>query len=409
MNDAPFCLSPTQIARKSLTAAEMSAYSGRDIRLLPLENFPGWENLDKGHRNPLQTRKRRAKAFQEFFIAQGIPFREKDLIAYATTNSSTIFYAQRQKGTPDEQALKEACFSQEHIVRSVLSPAFGRPWSNSPACRHVIMPSVSEPLYHLNKNALLYFREPFDPQNLPSIALALPKHKIKHAPHLPWLPLITDLHELAHSFQIEPLPLSQSDEDSVGWYAEAHATYFSYCALQTASPGEETLRSFRHGLYWDFLLTDKQHQVAPLIDDFHQGKQTHSFEEIQTASDEIFLHIGLSPDAQKTQHLPEIKAGRTLGNAFPHHKEKDTLVIIASGKIHALETLPNKPELFMSRLAWLAEEKMFTSPLAQQIAERIVEAAQFFNPAFCKAPISLPKRRFQGAPKLPRGPKARQP
>ncbi len=409
---SPFCLTDAMIARGSITDEEMTDFTGVPIVSFFMDDLPGWNALKKiDLQDPIDEtifppplQKERQKALlnvlsqSKFHKTLPLTIFFDSIQEASFLRGPTFFSCGSMLSSSDAYpCAKDAAFSSgvccdfydalfciKQDSSLVLNPAYSREQKRRSSFMSF---SVTDSFYFPVTGLYASLRQPDDAFYCLR-HLYQPIESVKNLPSAKSVRLTADLHEMAHVFQ-----LSQSNPwPKIDWLKETHAELFCWKALEQNPQIRYCLHEIKQERYWNFLIVEDSHLLAPTVDALVANKPAPDYEKTVAARDEIYSHLGgcfAGIDYTATK-----KAWKEP-NDVSHVVLKDSSITHGGNK--TIESFYNNADQIMTTLDWLAERKAFATPLVQQIAERIVEAAEFFNPAYTKARISLPRRSFPAA------------
>jgi len=406
---APFQLTEAQIARKGLTAEEMTAFCGIPLFILPLDSLPGWSALEQKRRFTLSQKEARKNKMWAFYRRHGLwDERNRATIKAELSSDSTeslpyLYAPLYDRGfLRREDRVPSLFLEKKEAAQAILTPALGDPLGLSQTRRFVLLQKESlRDLFCAPRHAVYHSLSTYTPDLFCSLFLCQPPSKIKRLPDLGWYKVVTDLHEMAHALPLEPARGSQDSFVERTWLSEVYASFFAFSAIRETQEGAAALPSLMHENYWDFLSSDDTHQIAPALQALIKGEPPPSRQDISLARSEILLHLDAPTDRTTHEDLRHVWQEGVNPTTLP--------LLLTQSEKNLKETFYDCADIHMTYLDWIVGEHMLASPLAQTTAQKILEAARFFNPAFCSAPLSLPKRTHQVGQALHRAPAAQQP
>lgn len=235
----------------------------------------------------------------------------------------------------------------------------------------------------------------------------------KLPPHLLQVPktggydaLLSNHHEAGHLLQ----GLLRSPRGK--FYRELDADRFATTILQSYSDpaAREATIARRHGRYLGLFLYSHQYWFAPALDAVEDNKDPPLYDEIRRSVLEIQFRLVEAALCRKP-FAPKSKAlhrwARSAWNKDRPRSFLSRLLLPRSLNLSRFKTLADfhdfiyspklskgqDPASVYSLLREITERGVFTDPLTQQIAHKIVTAAEYFSPGLTRAPT--PRAAFQ--------------
>lgn len=373
--DGKFILEPRHFY-EGLTSEDFSAYAGFHIPVFYLGQLPHWDKWQGLQRPTKQELGQRTQAILSALEQDDVFMRRSKTLNYQPDFDS-IRHSTALKPSPcvmyinaglshvenQETIFDKISFGGLDAINqryAITAPEelgtinyvrTGAPYGNYKIdlCKatlnaYAIIPSVDDtsPSYWAMKNCLP-----------PSYSARIPKNNILH--------LIDGLHEMRHTVQAEEIPLTIVHK----YYRELDADLFSHYTIRTSDPAnprifEESLMADRHIGYINIMLLPFNCWTAPALDALESGQRLPHHAAIKSAGEEICCRI-LEIIHRKPFDL-------TSCSQTPEYRK------------WALENILSQPEKGYSMIKVLADHNAFTQPMAQQIAQKIVAAAEYFCP-----------------------------
>ncbi|MDD3370367.1 MAG: hypothetical protein PHE27_00930 [Alphaproteobacteria bacterium] len=211
--------------------------------------------------------------------------------------------------------------------------------------------------------------------------------------------LMFDLQEMRYMQQVSYYT-GEEDMLRLGFYSGLDADMFARAALKKANIGEKTREAFMHARYIElFGLKDSQYWFAPSLDAMENGKDPSDYDKTVNAVRELRMrtamkHIGIDEKKYTSETL------QYLLDMSSMNLPKDEYSSFVSSMLKAfdiitIEHIGESPAPIYTTLRQIVEGGSITDPFAQSIAEKILDAANFFNPDLTHADAQASRERME--------------
>lgn len=367
----------TRHLESGLTAEDFSAIAGAPAQVVSLSALPHWDKVEQSAVLSAAEIKERTAAVQKIFSTSGqtpvacFDFDPFDISGQrtieqiiATSATSSVYLPYRQIGAFSSMAcqlekLKDGTDKRKTFTDDQTKRRFVYPYSFRPRCE---IAEMSVP------NAPLFFLSPFclSKQVTWSHLTGLPEELIHNYPKDNFVDIMSQLHEAAHSIQLT-VPTRGG---SVGFDKECDADLFALRSVSQSRGGQEASKAWVHARYLHILSCSRTYWFAPHLDAGVSHVEPPSHNKIREAGEEVRRQFLIA-------HSGIVK--RTLLKALP-----DLATDLYDG--WKKENHIRKPTTSFPVLRKITEAGVFKkNPLAQDMACKILGAAEYFSPGLTKS------------------------
>ncbi|MEJ0062578.1 MAG: hypothetical protein WDO70_05105 [Alphaproteobacteria bacterium] len=387
--------------QNGLTAADFSAYAGYPVSVFSHADFPHWDKLKQVGGEPLseQEVEERAAAMlaamqRSNATAEAVTLENVYECNIGSTSSPTVVYFNVE--TKDKTFDPAIASLYAHCAKEIAGAdyastawhfaalASGRVENTYRAVpggkRLVTYPFAIDETVHLHRlglkeNGFLFFT-PRDEPVLEQWArsTALTTDRIKNYPKGSDAYTHAETHELRHMRQVH---IGTCTPSIPGYYKELDSDFYADHKHAEAGLPHETRIARRHARHLSVITSSSDYWIAPALDALDAGNMPPDFPSIACAAKEI--RYRLISEAQDGRHSAvssdELQGRMRSGNPFDAMRFG-----MEDQSFCAWEDRIKRPEIVYSLLGELLEDNTFTEPLARKMANKIVKAAEYFNP-----------------------------
>jgi hypothetical protein len=396
---AHFALTERHIETKELSSKDLSVFAGMPVVKFSFSQFSGWETLKReGHLSPAAVSVR-AKEIEQTLCAKESPF--ADVLApesYFSPSKKLFDYSQIYEAAQSQFPIVESSdylhecdrdpfehFRKviEYGVDAVVNPSAGG------GSRFVFPGAFSEKQADVENvfraNAafmLLYDSENKVTEDFWSSWTGIPRYQLDHSPNDGWHIVADGLHELRHVVQ------EYSGGTMLNRGREMDADLFCRAVLRQHNVGEQTRTGWMHARYIDLLSSRENYWIAPTLEALETSaletrQAAPDFDGVSCAVTEIRLRLAMEKngascrrsgvDFERVQATPAFSETMSLSDMGMLKKQYDEEIVSSYRR-------GNMPADLFSLLFKVIAKRDFSCELTAKIADRILEAANYFAP-----------------------------
>lgn len=375
---------------KDRTAEAFSAYAGYPVQTYYLSDFPHWDKLARRETLSEQELQERSDALLKTLERnryEGALKNEVKKVASWNNASVSSVASSVPVHRPLIYALNK---TQRPSDNSLLLSSIVKPGQSSKAYGKNVVLSLGNDLpvsarvcFRYQAFVLLY-KQGDDPKIRWNTWVGVPKDRLFHGTDNQDVHFLDAFHEMRHTRQAA---LSKTTFLS-NFLIELDADRFALAAHALCRLPKETRTSYRHGRYMNCLTSPSQYWFAPTLDAVDSRMHPPSAQDVFSSVLDMRLAIIDSIKGEIPWHNTREAVAAAMG--FPGVGHVGLLrrydVAEKDKEFNAWKDRTQKPEIMYTVLRELVEKRAFDHPLTQQIASKVVAAAEYFNPDLTREP-----------------------